>query len=63
MRFRDNPSKPPKTLMSIMGTDERRGWVGKFDRGSDLKGAGYKRFRHNPPYKVSGGSRSNIGAT
>jgi hypothetical protein len=26
--------------------------VGKSDRGSDLKGAGYGRFNRNPPYMV-----------
>jgi hypothetical protein len=30
-------------------TDEGRGWVGKSDRGSDLKDAGYGSFDRNPP--------------
>jgi hypothetical protein len=34
----------------MVGTDERRGWVGKSDRGSDLKGAGYGSFSQNLPY-------------
>jgi hypothetical protein len=29
MCFYDNPSTPPKALMLMMGTDERRGWVEK----------------------------------
>jgi hypothetical protein len=37
--------------MSIVGTDERRGWVEKLDRGTDLNGAGYGRFIRNPPHK------------
>jgi hypothetical protein len=36
----------------MVGTDERRGSVGKSYRGSDLKGAGYGRFNRNPPYMV-----------
>jgi hypothetical protein len=36
----------------MVGADERRGWVRKADRGSDLKGAGYGRFNRNPPYAV-----------
>jgi hypothetical protein len=34
----------------MVGTDERRGWVGKSNWGSDLKGAGYGCFNRNPPY-------------
>jgi hypothetical protein len=48
--YRVNPSIPPEALQLMVGTDERRGWVGKSDRGSDLKGAGYGRFNRNPPY-------------
>jgi hypothetical protein len=50
----------PYALMSMVGTDERKGWLGKLDRGSDLKGAGYGRFwlKHG----FSGGNRSKIGA-
>jgi hypothetical protein len=41
---RDNPSTPPAALLWMVGTDTRRGWVGKSDRGSNLKGAGYVCF-------------------
>jgi hypothetical protein len=34
----------------MVGTDKKRGWVRKSDRGSDLKGAEYGRFNRNPPY-------------
>jgi hypothetical protein len=34
----------------MVGTDERRGWVRKTNRGSNLKGAGYGRFNRSPPY-------------
>jgi hypothetical protein len=44
MCFRDNISTPLEALMSMVGTDETRGWMGKSDRGSDLKGVLYKRF-------------------
>jgi hypothetical protein len=52
MYFHDNPSTPPKSLLSMVGTDEGRGWVGKSDRGSDLKDAGYGSFKQNPPYTL-----------
>jgi hypothetical protein len=39
--------------MLMVGTDKRRrGKVGKFDRGSDIKCAGYGRINRNPPYMV-----------
>ena len=47
---RDNPSKHPKALLSMVGTDEGRGWVGKTYRGFDFKNAGYGSFNRNPPY-------------
>jgi hypothetical protein len=47
--IRDNPSTAYEALLSMMGIDERRGWVGKSDRGSDPEGAGYGRFDQNPP--------------
>jgi hypothetical protein len=34
----------------MVGTAEGRGWVGKSDRGSDIKGPGCGRFNRNPPY-------------
>jgi hypothetical protein len=36
----------------MVGTDEGKGWVGKSDRGSDLKNAGYGNFNQNPTYMV-----------
>jgi hypothetical protein len=36
----------------MVGTDKGRGWVGKSDLGTDLKGAGYGRFNRNPPHMV-----------
>jgi hypothetical protein len=36
----------------MVGTDEGRGWVGKSNRGSDLKGAGYGLFNRNTPYMI-----------
>jgi hypothetical protein len=35
--FRDNRRTLPEALLSMVVTDEGRGWVGKSDRGSDLK--------------------------
>jgi hypothetical protein len=32
--------------------DEERGWVGKSDRGSDLKNVGYGSFNRTPPHMV-----------
>jgi hypothetical protein len=36
--------------MSTVGTDKGRCWVGKSDRGYDLKSAGYGRL--TPPYMI-----------
>jgi hypothetical protein len=47
--FRDNPSAPHEALLSLVGTNKRRDWVGKPDRGSDLKDIGNGRFSQNPP--------------
>jgi hypothetical protein len=62
MYFHDSHSKSPEALVSMVGTDKRRGWAGKSHLGSGLKGAGYGRFNQSPrPYEVfSGGSQSKI---
>jgi hypothetical protein len=64
MCFRDNPSTPHEALLSMVGTDERRDWVEKQDRGSDLKGARYGCFNQAPPsmHGFSGRIRTKISA-
>jgi hypothetical protein len=42
--FRGDPSTPSKALMSMVGTDVGRGWLGEAERGSDLKDAAYGSF-------------------
>jgi hypothetical protein len=50
MGFRINHVTPHETLLSMVGTDEIWGWVGKSDLGSDLEGAGYgRRYNRTPP--------------
>jgi hypothetical protein len=38
--------------MPMVSTDEGRGWVGKSDRGYDLKDTGYGRFTKKAPYML-----------
>jgi hypothetical protein len=49
--FHDNPSTPHEAILSIVGTDKRRGWVGNSDRGFDLNDIKYGSFSQYPPYK------------